>query len=340
MVSRFSRVLQFCVVLGLVQSQHAGVDLKLQKTTALRKRSGGVQQVVPLANGGFAVRDADFRSQDRQALELFGRDGNLVASLGGFGRIPGKYVFLKQIAVDRSGLIWAADIVGRLTRYSSDGTVQQTMLVQNPGYRVHSVVLDEPRGFFYLTGCVPQRTYLDLGCKLIHQYKLRDSKYQQSFLETDPDAIAKHLLPIEDYLVDIDSRGVLYAVDAPIFKLFRIDARNGRQSTFPIRSGVAKPVGILPVAKPPAFYNELYEQSFLIDRVLAVNAYVVVSIRKPHSGGFLLQVFSEDGRQLATDIDSPGRLVGKTSANTLLFTQRSSQQFELREYELLVKARD
>jgi len=299
----------------------------------LDKPSGRVDQVVPLGGGRFAVRDTDYQHEQNQFLEIYDASGKRAGRIGSFGRGPGQFFRLKDLAWASSNTLWVADVVARLTRFDLQGKVQGTRLVLKPGFHIGSLVLDEPRGLYYLTGCVPDRVYLDLGCTLIHQYDLRNGQYLKSFLKTDPEALEKHLLSLEDYLIDLDSQGRIFAVDVPVFKVFRVDPVKGDVRTFPLASRIVRQAPELIPGDSLEKMRRAYEQAFLIDRILVADPWVLVSVRKP-DGGFLLQVLDTEGRLAAGDLPSPGRLVGKSPNGGFYFANRAPKGFEVVEYRL------
>lgn len=310
------------------------VTLNRVATRPINKPSGRIDQVVALPDGGFVIRDSGYSNESTQAIEVYDREGRFRKKIGTFGRLPGQYYRLKAIALAADATIWAADVAGRVTRFDQDGQVVSTKLIQNPGYQLFGLALDEARGVFYLSGCLPKRIYLDLGCHLIHKYSLNNGDYQRSFLDTDPEALEKHLLSLEDYHLDIDGRSQIWAADGPIRKVFRVDPATGQTQSFSLTSRVATPiVAINPTQRlGPA----VYENSILIDRVLVIGGFVVVSIGQLKTAKYFLQVFSADGQQIAMDLNSPGRLVGKTQNNRLFFATSTPRGFEIAEYGVFI----
>lgn len=308
----------------------AAAQLAPVRTSSLAKRTGRVDQAVPLPGGGFLVRDADFLKEASQAVEVFDSSGKLVRKIGGFGRRPGSYQALKQIALGSDGLIWVADLMGRISFFDLGGRLVDTKLIQAPGYQVEGMALDEPRGVYYLSGCLPVHTYLDRGCKVVHQYSLKDRKFLRSFLDSDPLIGQRNLLSFSDNALTVDDRGFVWAVDAPILKLSRVDPKSGKTDTFAVKSNVAKPLGKI---EPGADVDALYQSAHLLEQVVAVGPLIVVSIRGPQES-YLLAAFDAQGRQVAVDLKPPGKLVGKTRRGTLLFASPTNGGFEIREHAL------
>lgn len=162
---------------------------------------------------------------------------------------------------------------------------------------------------------------------LVHQYSLEKGGYLRSFLQ-------KNLLSLESYKIDLDGEGNIFAIDAPILKLFRVNTASGKIQSFAIRSRVARPIAALRPGVSIAEIHEASESAFLVDRALVVGQFVVVSIRRPRQAGHLLQVFTTAGKQLVMDLESPGKLVGKTTAGNLYFARKGPQGFEMSEYRL------
>jgi hypothetical protein len=302
------------------------------KTTLLKKPSGHVHQVVAVPSGGFVVRDSNYRDEKSQVVELYSDRGYYCGQFGGFGRGPGQYYRLKSIAVSADQTLWLADVVGRISRFNLEGWLMSTKLIQRPGYQVDWMVLDEARGNYYLAGYLPKKVYIDYGSQIIHKYDLAKDAYRQSFLDNDPGILVKDLTGISDVTVDADARGRLYVVDAPIMKLTMLDPESGKSETIPINSQVVKPIN--PLASSEQKSDELYENSYLIDRVVVGDAHAVVSVREPKSTGYVLQIFTHDGRQVGSDVASPGQLVGKTPNGNFYFVRQKEGGFELAEFEV------
>ena len=308
------------------------VALNQIKTTLLRKPAGHVHQVVAAPGGGFVIRDSDYKDETTQAVELYSDSGYYCGKFGGFGRAPGQYYRLKSIAVAADQTLWLADVIGRISRFNMEGWLMNTKLIQRPGYQVDWLLLDEAHGAYYLAGYLPKKVYIDYGCQLVHKYDLKEDAYSQSFLDNDPEVLEKNLTALSDLVVDSDARGRLYVVDAPVMKLSVLEPESGKIETVPIKSQLIKPVS--PLASGVERANEAFENSYLIDRVVVGDGHAVVSVRQPKNAGFVLQIFTDDGRQVASDVAAPGQLVGKTSDGHFYFVTQKSGGFELAEFEL------
>jgi hypothetical protein len=291
------------------------------------------EQVVAL-NPGYAVRDISPEHPEDQALRIFDETGRAVRSLGGRGDEPGQFSWLMQVANGPGGLLWAADGIGRLNWFDRAGTLRGSTLVQNPGYRIQGMVLDPAHGVYYLSGCVPLHVYLDFGCHLVHQYRLSDRRYVRSFLETPQEAIANHFFGIESVEMDVDPQGRVFATDAPLHRVFRIEPASGKVEVLALRGAALRATRPLPRMRPREVTLAALKSSYLIDRVAVTGPFVVVSVQKPGDTGYLLEIIDFDGRPIATDLPSPGRLVGKAAGGALLFANRRPAGFELSRYRL------
>jgi sugar lactone lactonase YvrE len=314
-----------------------GADLRLTpiRSVTLQKSAGQVDQVVSTPDGGLIVRDSDYRREDTQAIERYDPAGRLERTIGRFGRAPGEYYRLKQIELDDQRRLWVVDVMGRLSRFDADGRLLGTQLIPRPGYQPTSLALDPARGVFYLGGCLPTRTYLDLGCDLVHRYRLEDGKYERSYLATDQEALSKHLLALEDYLVAVAPDGSLYAADAPLARVYKIDPESAATEVFPLPVDGMDPPGLLPgsgIAASEAAYREAH----LIERLAVVAGLVFVSIRAPldQGGHRLVALDTRGGTPRALEAAPQGRLVGTSSRGTLYFSRRGDGGFEIVEYRL------
>lgn len=325
-----------CIAGGLHPSRaftaESRVDLSQIKTTLLRKPSGHVHQVLAVPSGGFIIRDSNFSNETAQAVELYSDSGYYCGQFGSFGRGPGKFYRLKSITISADQTLWLVDVIGRISRFDMEGRLTSTKLIQRPTYQVDWVVLDESRGAYYLAGYLPKKVYIDYGTQLIHKYDLAKDAYRQSFLDNDVSVLVKNLPALSDVIVDSDAQGRLYVVDAPIMKLTILDPESGKSEIIPISSQVIKPISPLDTGVKQA--QEAFENSYLIDRVVVGDTHTVVSVREPKSAGFVLQIFTNDGRQVASDLASPGQLVGKTRDGHFYFVRQTAGSFELAEYEV------
>lgn len=335
------RLLLYVVAAGLCSAlalpAWAGAGLSQVRKTLLKKAAGRVDQIIPVSDDGFLVRDADYSNEAAQVLELYDAYGYLCGQFGSFGRSAGQYYRLKSVVLAEDKTVWVADVAGRISRFNLSGWLIDTRLVQKPGYQIDGLTLDEARGVYYLSGCLPKQVYLNYGCQLVHQYGLGDGSYRRSFLETDREALEKNLISLEDHQIDTDERGRVYAIDAPLLKVVRFEPDTGEAQAFPVRSRIATPLE----AVRPGLQNssDAYQNAYLLDRVLATGQGFVVSVRKPKGEGFLLQAFDAGGEQVVVDMPSPGRLVGKTRAGNLLFASKAQAGFEITEYEFAAAAR-
>jgi hypothetical protein len=277
------------------------------------------------------VRDADFLKESTQRLEVNGASGDFISEIGSYGMEPSHYFRLRGAAVSTSGTIWVADLA-RISRFEA-GKLLGTSLVENPTYHVTDIALDEAHRVYYLAKRLPNQVYLDLGCTLVHQYRVKDEEHLRDFIYTDPEALGKHLLPLEWYSIDIDGTGTVYMTDLPLLKLFRLFPGSGRLSTWVVSSEVAKPMPPLASTADPAA-STLFRNSAVIERVIALGETVVVSVRLPEARGYLLEVFTTNGKQIGEDIRSPGRPVGRTRDGFLICVSRAQGGYWLKEYKL------
>ncbi len=312
------------------------VKLNPVGSVKLAKEAGQIDSVVEGQAGTLLVRDYSWRTHEsHQRLEVYEEaSGKQLRTIGRAGRQPGRFVRLKDVWVTHDGAVWIADLIGRLLHFSPSGELRHTRLIENPGYRVKAIVVDEKHGALYLAGCLPLKTYLNEGCSLVHRYSYPELSYQQSFLATDPLAIERRYHPLEDFDLDLDSSGKLWFIDRPIFKLFRVDPENGASVSFPLTSPRFKKPAAIPPRTPSTENERRRRESYLIDRVLVVEPWVAVSVRHPEGHGYSLAIFDLEGNELSQHLKSPGRLVGKTRQGELIFHQSEAKNFVLQFFKL------
>lgn len=300
--------------------------------SVLLKGAPRADQVVAFS-GGFVVREADFRRPGTQEIAVYDTNGNLESRVGRYGPGPFEFDRLVGIALGPDRAIWAVDLYSKVIRYSLQGRPLSTTLIQNPGFEPQAIAFVPRRKAFYLAGCQPLHYYLDLGCSLLHEYSVAGRAFQRSFLPTAPVAVRDHLFPLENYFLAAGQNGDLFFADGPVFELDRLNPRTGSIKRFPIRSNRARPPESLLTGQQAAYYERKYSDSCLIQALFAAGRVVLVQLRVPAAHEDLLEAFLESGRQIATDLLSPGRLVG-TDEENFLFARKVSQGVRLTEWRL------
>lgn len=316
---------------GGARASHREVELEVRETLWLDKESGRVDQVQPVPGGGWAVRDYTHDPPQEQRVELYDGEGRKQGMIRSYGRGPEKYVRLSDMAVDVEDRLWVADLgSSRILRYALNGDFLSSVLLQNPSYRPSRIALDPKRGRFFVAGCYPMETYLDQGCLLVHQYRLDNGSFLGSFVETDPKAIEKRWAGRSDYDLTIGPEGQVYFIHEAVFELVRLDPDEGETRAFSVQSDVATPPPHL--SRETVVSTEAKEEamrsSFRLDRVVAAGDNVLVSIAAPNDESYLLAAFRE-GRQIAQDLQAPGRLVGRTEDEEWIFVRRDADGFAL-----------
>lgn len=320
--------LGYSTVLGQKQSE-SHFHLKLVRKLELSKPSGNVDQLIPLPDGGFLIRDSTSTPLQSQAVEVYGPAGNLVRKIGSFGQQVGQYYALKELAYSaRQNTVWVVDMFGRVSRFDLSGKFLDSTLIQKPGFHPYGIALNEEKGHYYLTGCVALRFYLDLGCKMVHEYEIATHKYIRSFAENDPEAVKRKYFGIEDYQVSVGPSG-LYAIDAPMRKFWKMLPEE-KVEVFQIPG---KGLGAeIPAIDPKKSAAELAKGQYLFETIVAGRRAVVISAGMKGSQKYLLEVFSPSGTPIALDVSAPGRLLGQSPHGTLWFGERRGAKFHLAEY--------
>ena len=305
-----------------------GFHLKLVRSVELAKPQGNVDQLIELPSGELLVRDSTYNPLEAQAVEIYGSSGALVRKIGSYGQEPGHYYALKEIAFSRrQNTVWIADMMGRVSRFELSGKFLDSVLIQKPGFHPYGIALDEDHGRYYLTGCVALQFYLDLGCKMVHEYEIATNKYIGSFAENDPDAVKLKYFSVEDYQVSVTPSG-LYAIDAPMRKFWRI-LPDRKVESFNVPG---KALTEIPALDPTRPGPQLAQGQYLFQSISVDTRAVVISAAVKGGTNYLLEVFSLQGKPIALDITPPGRLLGKSDRGTLWFGQRHGTKFQIAEY--------
>ncbi len=304
---------------------------RLRKVDSVVLKGAPRADQVVAFSGGFVVREADFRRPGTQQIAVYDANGNLESRVGRYGPGPFEFDRLVGIALGPDRAIWAVDLYSKVIRYSLQGRPLSTTLIQNPGFEPQAIALVPRRRVFYLAGCQPLHYYLDLGCSLLHEYSIAGRAFQRSFLPTAPVAVRDHLFPLENYFLAAGQNGDLFFADGPVFELDRLNPRTGSIRRFPIRSSRAQPPGPLLTGQQAAYYERRYREACLIQALFAAGRVVLVQLRVPAEHEGCLEAFLGSGRQIATDLLSPGRLVG-TDEENFLFAQQGPQGVRLTEW--------
>ncbi len=304
--------------------------LEVRSSTTLQKEGGRVDEALPTASG-WAIRDYSWKTPAKQRVEFYGPKGAARGAIAAYGHEPNQYVRLRDMAVDDESRVWIADFGSdRILAFDTAGKLVRSFLLQNPSYRPKALALDPQHDRLYVAGCYPTHTFLDQGCRLIHQYRLSDGRFIRSFLETDPDLVAKRWAVLGDDHLAVGSSGQVFFVQEPELKLWRLDPATGKVTGIRIDSAVAKPV---PALTPDQLMQDgatkVLAASYRVDQVWSTGKLVVVSIGRPNDAGYLLEVFDQDGKQVAKDLPAPGRLVGSTREGSWVFARQNGSRFAL-----------
>lgn len=320
----------------MAQAQGPKVRLVDVKRHLLGKTSGRIDRVAVLPGGVIAVLDADFSNEAAQSVEIYDSLGKRVRKIGAFGRGPGQYFRPRDLDVSSQGDLWVVDIDSRLTRFSVQGQVKETRLVQNPGFPVHGLAFDEPRSVYYLAGCQPEKVTAPGGCEALHSYDAKTGKRKASLLPITLATRPFSHFSFEAMTVGVARNGRVFLVDGPLLKLFRIDPARAAGEALAFQSKAFVPP---PVADPAAVTVEWQERvmatSSHLTNLVVVDPYVAVSIRQPQGKGYLLALFDTEGTQLGVDLPVPGALVGSSPAGNLYFARKAAKGFELVEQKIV-----
>jgi len=139
-----------------------------------------------------------------------------------------------------------------------------------------------------------------------------------------------------DWLIDREKLAGRFPPRVRATELWRVDPKGGDVEVFPLKSRLATAPALTGRESIPE-QALATANAFLVDRAIAVDRHILVSIRRPNDGGYLLQILDAAGRQVATDVEIPGRLVGR-SKQGVFFVARKGDGYEMTEYHLKTAA--
>jgi hypothetical protein len=313
----------------------ASVHLTVVRTVNLSQPPSRVDQVIRLSNGDLALRDSDFDPPDNQGIFIYGPNGSFIRKIGKAGAGgPGWYDRLMWIATGPGDSIWALDArLNRLTFFRPNGEVHGTQLLLNH-IASFSVSLDEKQGAFYVGGWL--EGYGTGTSNMVHEYKLSTGELVRSFLKEDPSVIKRRLVGQAVVDLDLDPHKVVWAVEEPLFELFRIDPSANRVEAFPVKSRTATPPPSVEGPLSPDVVAPFWKHHFLMNRALAIEDLVVASIRRVEPYTEVLEAFTRGGNQVAIDLRGPGHLVGKSPDGHLYFADVHAGRTQLVEAKVVV----
>jgi hypothetical protein len=270
-----------------------------------------IVQASLLPGGSFAVFSERI-TEDFTSLGIFSAAGELVKNLAGTN-VPTGLSRLSSLHVDRGGILWASTLdPGGVARLNQNGLISAGKLSKLKV--AYGLALDEAHGYVYVSGAPVDNPGADSSLLLIHQFAIDDLKFRKSFLQMDPSVLDNGQIGIQSVPLDVDKRGIVWAVDSPAFRLYSIDPVSGRRTSIPIRSRVATPAGKLDPLGGGSYTREYIESAFIPESVIADGNRIIVAIRRPGeitAAHYLLEIFDSTGVQIGVDIPAPGRLVGK-----------------------------
>lgn len=294
----------------------------------LSKKSGNISQIIELPDGSFLIRDSTYVPLTAQSVEHYSPFGRVVGRIGSYGSEPGRFNALKQIAyTEKSREVWIVDMLGRVSRFDSDGHFLNSSVIQAPTFHPYGIAIDEQHGRYYLTGCVALHFYLDLGCKMIHEYELGTDKFIRSFMENEKIAVDRKYFSVEDYVATTGPTG-LYAMDAPVRKFYKITSQ-GNVTSYDIPSKV---LGTLPVIDPTQPAEITTKGQYLLESLLANDKFVVISANVRDADSHLLEIFTLQGQPVALDVPTTGSLIGESPRGTFWFSEKHGERYVIAEY--------
>ena len=305
-----------CASLGPEQPQ---MSVLVRRTIRLPDALPHLTRASLLPDGSFAVL-SERLTEDFVSVGIFSTSGELVKNLAGTS-VPTGLARLSSLQVDSGGKLWATTFIpGEVARLNQNGLISVSEL---PKLKMaYALALDEPHGYVYVSGCVPESSSSNSPLLLVHQFAIDGLKFCKSFLHSDPSVVGNTQLGIQWVPLDVDTKGTVWAVDSPAFTLYSIDPVSGRSTAIPIRSQLARPSGKLDPVGGNSYTRKYIYASFTPESVIADGDRIIVAIRQPGemgAAGYLLEIFDSAGVQIGTDVPAPGSLVGKYGTGGLLF---------------------
>lgn len=306
----------FCGVLGQAEPR---LSIVVRRSIDL---SAALPQLVRacLLPGNYIAILSQGTTEPAASLGIFRSSGALVKNLAGTN-IPTGLSLLTSLQAESDGTLWATTFEpAEVARLNRDGVTSANSLSNL--LMAYALVVDQTHGYIYVSGCAAQHRGPNPYCLLVHQFAINGVKLRRSFLQTDPSVLRNTQFGVQWVPLDVDTTGVVWAVDSPAFTLYSIEPDSGRVTSRPIRSRLAVAPGKLNPVGGSSYTREYLRSSFYPVAVITTGNWVIVAIRRPGQFRFatyLLEIFNSAGVQVGLDIPAPGRLVGKYGGGGVLF---------------------
>lgn len=289
-------------------------ELLFIKRIQVMKTSGSINQVIVTSRGQLLVRDFNVEKLDAQVIELYSGEGRLIRKIGGYGKGPGKYHRLIDMQFSSDELVWVPDITRRINLFKISNGFLKSILLAEPVFP-NGMQLDENNCFFYIGGRLAMPGQQP---KLLHRYDL-SGRYVTSFVTADQEIERKRIQGLDFTLLGKGPNGKLLIAQAPVHKIHIFNPADSHDVLIHLKSKKIKPVLELTEKQTAKDIDRLFRDSYLIDSIHSVAGYIIVSIRTPVAGKFLVEVLREDGVEILSDCETPGRLVGLDQGDDLIF---------------------
>ena len=272
-----------------------------------------VQQVAVLPDGDLAVL-SDGPDGGSPTLQTFTRRGVLKRTLAGKGSSAalGRITSV-QVA---GGAVWTSAFLPPEVAEFRDGHLASAKILPAPLMTAYALALDPARGLAYASGLVRPGP----GARLIRRFTFPGFRIKGSALPMSPLVVRDSADVAQWVPMALGPRGAVWAVDAPALTLYAIRTP-GSVDAYPIRSRLAHPPGPLDQMAGAAAEHRWWAQAYWPTGVFAAAGRVIVCVRRPRSVGYLLEVFTDGGRQVGIDLAAPDRLVGVSEGGSLVFAR-------------------
>jgi hypothetical protein len=317
---------------------HAAAVLgNVESILTTERRLASISRAWPLSNGSWVVAAPDRENPERQGIFVLNHDGKIARKIGAYGESPGMYSRIADILVDPLGQIWSTDFSSpRISVFSPSGSLVKTIIVPKVQF-LRNMWLDSGSNKLYVSGC----HYLKDGdslspCQMLHEIDIYQGQYLGSFVNADPRGTDRGFYRYGIESMARDTEGIFWLAEEGFFQVYRYDPKAASVKVIQVKSAIARPPEPFPTHVTRDDVERALKTYSRIDRIFSVSGLVIVGVNRPSRNQYLLQILDRNGRQIGTDLQSPGTPIG-AAAGALYFARSVAAGTEIVQAKVFVK---